>query len=214
MITLIMCSAITLSSAAELELPDCDFSRDADFTFNLEPASEPDEPALALIQDETETPSTFGQAGSAYWLAIAAAASDLESDHFGRAGLGVSYFMADDISLDFELNFGYYRSRGGDALGGAFSILMRWHFWRADDRSWTVYVDGGAGMLVTTDEVPRGGSDFNFTPQAGLGASWDIGDNRRLFLGARWHHISNARIYSNNPGQDHGMIYVMLGWPF
>lgn len=212
MITFIVCSALTASAAAEVVLPSCDVSRHAEFTFQLDPVAHESEPALTLVQDEA--PAYFGQAGTAYWLAMAAAASDVESDYFGRAGLGLSYFMADDISIDFELNFGYYRSTGGDALGGNFNILLRWHFWRAEDRRWTVYIDGGAGVLATTDEVPRGGSDFNFTPQAGLGASWDIGDNRRLFVGARWHHISNARIYDNNPGQDHGMLYVMLGWPF
>lgn len=212
MITIILCSALAASETLEVEVPEINLAKEAEFTFNFEPACA-EEPAFALVQDDAG-PAFFGQGGSANWLVMAAAASDLESDHFGRAGLGISYFMADDISIDFELNLGYYRSTGGNALGGNFNILMRWHFWRAEDRSWTVYVDGGAGMLLTTDEVPRGGSKFNFTPQAGVGASWDIGDNRRLFIGTRWHHISNARIYSNNPGQDHAMVYVMLGWPF
>jgi lipid A 3-O-deacylase len=195
-------------------LPPTDFLSDAEFTFNLDPALDDSQPALTLLQDNEQAPSYFGQADAAYWLAMAAVGSDLEADHFARAGMGVSYFMADDISIDFELNLGYYRSSSGNAMGGNFNILLRWHFWRAEDRRWTVYIDAGAGMLLTTDEVPGGGSKFNFTPQAGVGASWDIGDNRRLFVGARWHHVSNARIYDNNPGQDHGMLYVMLGWPF
>lgn len=211
MIASLLCSLFAVSPVAELPDVEFDFAEASQYTFSLI-QDDGTAPALTLLQEEE--PSPFGMAGSAYWLAMAAAGSDLESDHFGRAGMGVSYFMADDLSIDVELNFGYYRSTGGDALGANFNLLFRWHFWRADDRRWTVYIDGGAGMLLTTDEVPRDGSHFNFTPQAGLGVSWDIGDNRRLFLGARWHHISNARLYDNNPGQDHGMLYVMLGWPF
>ena len=211
MIAPILCSIVAASTTVALPEPPVDFVEQSQYTFSIEP-DDGAQPSLALLQDEAAP--QFGMAGSAYWLAMAAAGSDLEADHFGRGGMGVSYFMADDLSIDVELNFGYYRSMGDDALGANFNLLFRWHFWRADDRSWTVYIDGGAGMLFATDEVPRGGSNFNFTPQGGLGASWDIGDNRRLLVGARWHHISNARLYDTNPGQDHAMLYVMLAWPF
>ena len=83
--------------------------------------------------------------------------------------------------------------------------MFEWHFLSRD--TWSLYVDFGCGMLGTTEPVPFDGSQFNFTPQAGLGATMDIGQNRRWLIGVRWFHISNASLYANNPGprQHHGV---------
>jgi hypothetical protein len=62
--------------------------------------------------------------------------------------------------------------------------------------------------------VPFDGSQFNFTPQAGLGATMDIGQNRRWLIGVRWFHISNASLYANNPGRNNIMVYTGLSLPF
>ncbi len=77
-------------------------------------------------------------------------------------------------------------------------------------------------MLGTTDAVPSprppdepfGGTTFNFTPQAGFGASWEIAANTRLLTGVRWYHISNARTSDNNPGLDSILFYIGATFPF
>jgi len=75
-------------------------------------------------------------------------------------------------------------------------------------------MEGGAGLLRTSNNVPTGGSKFNFTPQAGLGMSFDIGNNNRWLLGVKWHHISNANTYDMNPGRDSIMIWTGISFPF
>lgn len=134
-------------------------------------------------------------------------------DVFGLGGVGLSYFCVDHLSLEMELNAMYFnQDEGPDAWGGNFALLMRWHFmWK---QNWSLYIDGGAGVLLTTEDVPPAGSSFNFTPQAGLGLSVAITDEVRLLTGVRWHHISNANIYSSNPGRDSIEIYAGLSLPF
>jgi lipid A 3-O-deacylase len=41
-----------------------------------------------------------------------------------------------------------------------------------------------------------------------------VGNDVRLLVGARWHHISNANLYRDNPGRDSLMGYVGLSFPF
>ena len=77
-----------------------------------------------------------------------------------------------------------------------------------------MYVDAGAGLLYTSSDVPDHGSSFNFTPQAGIGFTFDIGQNNRLMIGGRWFHVSNANIYDENPGLDSAMLYVGINMPF
>ena len=69
-------------------------------------------------------------------------------------------------------------------------------------------------MLYTTNNVPSSGSEFNFTPQAGFGVTYDVGQDMRVILGFRWHHISNAELYSDNPGRDSIIGYAGLSFPF
>ena len=70
------------------------------------------------------------------------------------------------------------------------------------------------GLLFTEDNVPSNGSDFNFTPQAGLGFTFDAGDSARWLIGLRWYHISNANSHRSNPGRDSVMLWVGMTFPF
>jgi hypothetical protein len=92
----------------------------------------------------------------------------------------------------------------------------KWEYFIADGfafapelKLWGFFQDGGS-----TKNVPINGSEFNFTPQAGLGITWDIGEGNRWFAGVRWHHISNAGLYSDNPGRDSVLVYTGLSMPF
>jgi hypothetical protein len=63
-------------------------------------------------------------------------------------------------------------------------------------------------------DEPDGGTYFNFTPQAGVGASFAVAEDTRLLAGVRWHHISNARSSDNNPGRDSLEIYAGVSFAF
>jgi hypothetical protein len=77
-----------------------------------------------------------------------------------------------------------------------------------------MFLEGGAGLLRTSENVPTGGSKFNFTPQAGVGFTFDVGNNNRIITGVKWHHISNANTYATNPGRDSIMVWGGMSFPF
>lgn len=183
----------------------------AEEDFSVQPSSVLN---VRAVQEEAPAPARFGADGSTYWFLNAGGGSNFEHDGFARAGVGLSYFLADDISIDLELNFMYFDQEVENAFGVNPNLLFRWHFLHDDARTWSVYADGGAGILISTEDVPAHGSSFNFTPQIGVGVSFEAWDDARLFIGARWHHVSNARLYEENPGRDYGMLYAMLAWPF
>jgi len=157
------------------------------------------------------TRKRFGEAGALRLNLLGSYADNFhDAEQFG-GGVGMSYFIVDDFSIDLELLGWGFSQRGSDAAGGNLNLLFRWHFLRRGP--FTLYGDAGAGILITTDDVPYDGSPFNFTPQAGVGASWEFGDDVHLLVGLRWHHISNARIYSDNPARDSLQIYAGISLP-
>lgn len=154
----------------------------------------------------------YGERGQNRWYLQAAAATDRDDDTFGLVGGGVSHFFAKGHSVNLELNGLAFEQPGDDAVGANLNFLVRSHWIRGEN--WSVYIDGGAGILGTTESVPEPGSTFNFTPQVGLGSTFNINDEQRVMLGVRWHHISNAGLYSPNPGLDTVMGYVAVDFPF
>ena len=122
------------------------------------------------------------------------------------------YFIANDLSLDFGLNLIDVTQIGDDTDGFNFNLQLRWHVIAKQD--WSFFIEGGAGLLFTEQDVPSTGSDFNFTPQAGLGFSFDANDSARWLLGLRWHHISNANTHRTNPGRDNLMLWAGIMFPF
>lgn len=156
----------------------------------------------------------FGSVGSTRWSVQGGIGIDVKrsENKLGLLGLGISHFIFENLSLDAELNAMFFDQRGSDAFGGNLNFLFRWHFFAQE--TWSIYLDGGAGVLFTTRDVPSNGSSFNFTPQAGLGVSFDIGNDMRILTGVRWHHISNASTYRSNPGRDSVMGYAGLSMPF
>lgn len=185
------------------------------------PPGTTESPAAAPVEAEpsdveaAEAIPAFGSDGSERWYVHAGGATTLGSDEtsrFGLIGAGASHFFADGHSINLELNSMIFDQPGNDAVGLNLSAILRWHFIRQAD--WSLYIDGGAGILGTTNDVPAQGSSFNFTPQVGGGTTIRLNDEQRLMVGLRWHHISNGDIYSGNPGLDTIFGYVGLNLPF
>ena len=127
-------------------------------------------------------------------------------------GAGISWFVVENLSINVELN-GYYTSQPvQDTGGGNFNLLFRWHFMARE--TWSLFIDGGVGLLLTDDDVPHDATSYNFTPQAGTGLSFDAGDTNRAMIGVRWHHISNANLDNRNPGRDSLQVWAGLSMPF
>lgn len=155
----------------------------------------------------------FGEKDSWRWFLQGGFGYDWdEESNTLLGGFGVSYFMTHNVSIELELN-GFHIDRDDDSITvGNFNLLLRWHFLARD--TWSLYADGGAGLSYASDEIPAKGTRFNFTPQLGVGASFDIGRHVRLLTGARWHHMSNARQKEDNPGRDALLVYAQVSFPF
>ncbi|NNF41773.1 MAG: acyloxyacyl hydrolase [Phycisphaerales bacterium] len=164
--------------------------------------------------DRLVAPAAYGTKGTRWWYVHGGGAEEFSvSDNtIGLAGIGVSTFVADGLSLDVELNAVWVNQVVEDAGGVNANLLFRYHFYR--DRTWSLYFDGGVGLWYTNEKVPVDGSEFNFTPQAGLGLTFEVTSTTRVMTGVRWHHVSNANTADNNPGRDSWMAYVGVTFPF
>jgi len=189
---------------------------DASPSRNVEPSVEPSITLNDLDASAQSRPENrpFGLADTRSWLINGGVASDFNDVTIGRSGLGVSYFVADDVSFDAELNHLYFDQELNDALGINLNLLIRWHAWHNKARTWSAYFDAGVGIMVSDEDVPDLGARFNFTPQIGGGMSFRVGNDSRLYVGTRWHHTSNANIFEQNPGRDTVLVYAMIGFPF
>ena len=95
--------------------------------------------------------------------------------------------------------------------GGTSPIGLQMNFRRG--HTLQPYLNGTAGMLYFTDQVPvSGSSQFNFTFGWGAGVEIWAHENQSLSLGYKFHHISNANSASRNPGADSNIFYAGYAW--
>ncbi|MCA9295567.1 MAG: acyloxyacyl hydrolase [Phycisphaerales bacterium] len=178
-----------------------------------------DHVALAALDDGvarlTTTTPAFGTVDTWRWEIHGGGGIEVKNDDNVEIGAGasLSYFILENVSLNMALNGWQFQQVGQNANGINFNLFFRWH--ALDYETWSIFIEGGAGALYTTSDVPDGdGSSFNFTPLGGVGASFDIGNDVRLLTGVRWHHISNARLYEPNPGRDSIILWAGVSFPF
>lgn len=85
--------------------------------------------------------------------------------------------------------------------------LLYEHHFAADGRVLPVW-KLGAGVLYANAEVPAGETRFNFSVLTALGVDIVVGERRTLFLGYRFHHVSNANTGDVNPGINaHSLVF-------
>lgn len=157
----------------------------------------------------------FGEEGSQWWTFGAAIAPDFDDAVDFNLHVGYTTFLVDSVEFTWENAVWYFDQDRDDAVGLSSSLVFRWHFLMRD--RWSLYADAGIGGMVSTDDVPEDGTSVNLLPRLGVGGTWQYGDGpSRLQAGLRWHHISNARINSDdsNPSRDAPMLYVGLIVPF
>jgi hypothetical protein len=195
-----------ISLRAPLVLPAPTGEVDPAYAFRIEPP-QPDQPAKSRA---------FGSPDSGWWMSLGGGvAFDLNEDADLNIRVGLSTFVAQGVQIGGELGLFYFNLKGGDATGLNPALLIRWHF--LESENWTLFLDGGIGVLFSTDDVPEGGTSFNFTPRLGVGFTRRLTDaGLRLEGGVRWHHVSNARITgdSNNPSRDLPMFHLGVVFPF
>lgn len=172
--------------------------------------------AAATAQAPAAGPAApFAQGSLTFQTYGSASLGDQAGDiYLGHAGVG--YFVFDKISLNLEAVGGAVDSQDGssDPSAVGLDLLIRYFFFQKGDLS--VFAEGGAGIIWFDDHFPAAGTYQNFTPQVGLGLLYHLTGDLNLMLGARWHHVSNARKrgIEHNPGFDSGMVYMGIMIPF
>ncbi|MDG2020934.1 MAG: acyloxyacyl hydrolase [Phycisphaerales bacterium] len=155
----------------------------------------------------------YGTAGSHRWLIGGMLGSDLGDEKMAYVSGGFEWFAIDDFSIGIQADLGWVgQDSGADAGLFGLGIMMRWHFLRYED--WTMYGELGIGLAYATEPVRPTGGRLNFTPQAGVGFSFDLSHDVRLLVGIGWYHISNARTTSTNFGVDALAVTGLVSIPF
>lgn len=130
--------------------------------------------------------------------------------NIGQGRVGVAWFFADDVEWAIYGQGSAIWQTGQDAAAGGFDFELRWHFVQAE--GWSLFAGVGIGMLEATEPVPTGGTQFNFTPSAGVGGTLALTDDTRLYVGVRWYHISNAGTSTDNPGMNGTSLWLGLSF--
>lgn len=127
-----------------------------------------------------------------------------------QARVGLAWFVFDNVELAMYLTGGYVWQPGTDVGTFGLDLELRWHFLAFE--SWSLFSSIGGGMMGSTASVPSDGSPFNFTPSLGGGVTVEVAADTRLYLAARWFHISNGGTYAANPGRDNLSVWAGLSF--
>ena len=191
-------------------VPDQDQATTAGAAAEVQLAT-PSQTAPADVSDGDRY-APFGTTGTWRLNLIAGVPTNFKNATTPQFSVGASYFIAPYLSLDPQATVLYADQEGQNAFAAGFSLLFRWHFIHCE--TWTVYFEGGAGMIFSTEDIPEGASHLNFTPQICIGGTIDLGNDVRLMAAAGWYHISNANSAVDNDGRDQLMLYAGLSFPF
>lgn len=150
-----------------------------------------------------------------WWLVSGGVSFDdrLGEIHMIQAGLG--YGLASGLGVHAGVTLGYAHAlRTKDHLLGGPQVGAIWRF--AHTGRWSGYLDGLAGAVVHEEPMTEASLRFNFDLQAGLGAGYALSGGTLVRGGARWHHLSNARVRGKprNLGYDGPLLYVGVVVPY
>lgn len=202
--TFLRAALLGASAVATLACPAAATGEPLPFRYEPEAAYAQDAPAPASGGGVALAPSSFEVAGGV--------ASDLSDVTIGILQASWRMPVAESLSVALFAEGLYAGQDSGDATGFGGGISLRWNFSRVESTDF--YLDAGCGMAVFSDEVPDGGSTFNFTPRAMIGFTTAIGEDARFFLQGGWMHVSNAQTSGTNPGIDAIALFAGLGFEF
>jgi hypothetical protein len=128
-----------------------------------------------------------------------------ETDNSG-VGAQLLHYVTDGVAVGPGLNAASWWTGGRDVYSGELEGRLRIH----PIDSLPVFVDGSSGFQLANDQIPPGGTVWNFSFGFGLGTEMPVSDSTRLQVGAFYHHISNAlgRMNDRNPSQNEVRIWV------
>ncbi len=128
------------------------------------------------------------------------------------SGLGAQYlrYFADGVALGAGLNAATWWTAGSDVYSAELELRGRLH----PLQGLPVFVDGSSGFQIANDQIPPGGTVWNFSFGFGLGLEAPLRDSLNVQCGAFYHHISNAlgRDNDRNPSQNEARLWIGLCW--
>jgi len=93
-------------------------------------------------------------------------------------------------------------------LAGGIAALLKYNFYTGTRLM--PFLEGGAGLVVSTDRLEGQGSSFNFTPQGGAGFHYFLTREWAFTFAYRFWHASNAGTADPNRGVNVNTIFVGL----
>lgn len=171
-------------------------------------SSEPTGKAIDPVATEA-----YGAEGSWEGTFSMFGAAELGITEFLGVRAGVDWFVAERFSLGLQLDLANAWVGGGDStVTIGLAPIVRWHFLHGE--TWTVFGELGSGVAWNGSPIPANGTRFVFTPQAALGATFEIAERTRLRVALGWFHMSNARTSNSNPGLDGVSLVAGFGFSF
>ncbi len=129
-------------------------------------------------------------------------------------GVGVHWgrFLDEQAALGLGTNFSNWWTSGRDVQSAEIEGTLRLY----PVRDWPLFVDGNGGFQLANDQIPPGGTVWNFSFGFGTGIEVPLSPGTSGLLGVNYHHISNAlgRENDRNPSQNEVRLWIGLGWTF
>jgi len=119
-------------------------------------------------------------------------------------------FVTDHLELYGEGTLFLYHQPSIAVGGGVAGLGGRYHFW--NDRTWTPYVVGIAGLIWTDLDIPELDRLFNFQVVHGLGLRMVPPRGPGWLIEFRNHHISNASTAGENLGVNAATVIAGVQW--
>ena len=134
-----------------------------------------------------------------------------ELDNTG-VGLHWGHFLDDHVALGLGTNLVQWWTNGRDVQSAELEGLIRIY----PKEDWPLFVSGGCGFQLANDQIPPGGTVWNFTFGFGAGLDVPIAAGTSALFGVDYHHISNAlgRDSPRNPSQNEARLWIGFGWTF
>jgi hypothetical protein len=160
--------------------------------------------SLVLAEETTTAPSTMFPKDLWTMQITGGYTTSVEADEQGVAPLtlNAAYYFDTRHAVQMELvGYGFEDDgRGENPIGIGLNVGLRYHF--LEQGRFTMFIEGIVGILQADHEFPEGGTNFNFTEQLGLGATWRLNEDIHFIIAGRFLHISNAAIkgVDENPG--------------
>ena len=130
------------------------------------------------------------------------------------AGIGVHVgrHVSDAVAFGLGTNLVSWWTPGRDVYSCELEGLLRVH----PVRDWPLFVDGTAGFQLANDQIPPGGTVWNFTFGFGGGVELPVAAGTSVLTGVTYHHISNAlgRDNERNPSQNEARLWIGMAWAF